>query len=115
MNRISNAAFAAIAVACLTQIAAPIHAQDRAPVSGRVVYGDLDLTVPAGRATFAGRVRSVAARLCEADTRDLPTMQDARRCHGEMMESGRAQLARLVTRPQVQVGSRDAAIIVAAR
>jgi UrcA family protein len=115
MNRISNAAFAAIAVACLAQIAGPAAAQDREPVSARVIYGDLNLTVPAGRATFAGRVRTVASRLCEADTRDLPAMQDARHCHGEVIESGREQLARLVTRPQVQVGSRDAAIIVASK
>jgi UrcA family protein len=117
MKRISNAAFAAIVVVCVAPFATPVAAQDREQVSARVVYGDLNLAVSAGRSTFERRVRTVADRLCAADTRDLGMMRDAYRCHGEMIESGRQQLATLRARPQVQVGSKEpaAAVIIASK
>jgi UrcA family protein len=114
MNSRSNAALAAIAFACLTQIAAPSAAQDRETVSARVLYADLDLSSQAGRATFESRVRRAAMRVCDVDTRDLAAMGDATRCRGEVVASGRRQMAALIANPEMRVASR-APMIVAAK
>lgn len=96
MNCLSNVAVAATVVGCLVMIDTSATAQDRATVTGRVVYADLNLASDAGRRVFARRVRATANRICGTDTGSLIEKQDVHRCQVEVMKSGREQLAALL-------------------
>jgi UrcA family protein len=106
MNRLSRAALAAFAVACLSQTAAPAQAQDRVSVSARVRYSDLNLASPAGRAVFEARIHRVATSLCTTHAQDLAATADAGRCRREVIASGRQQLAMLKDARDTQVASK---------
>lgn len=59
MRRFSTA----ILIACTTATATPGLAASN-PNTARIVYGDLNLDSPRGVATFEGRLRVAADRLC---------------------------------------------------
>jgi UrcA family protein len=90
-------ALAAIAVACLAY-AAPAAAQDRVPVTARVMIADLDLAHPAGQAALKARIHHAAIAACASDMPGLVEASDVARCRREMEQDGTAQIAARVSR-----------------
>ena len=58
--------FCTLALLSLLAAAAPVVAQPADTVTAAVQYDDLDLASSAGRATFKGRVKAAADRICGA-------------------------------------------------
>jgi UrcA family protein len=104
MNRF-NAAFAAIALACLSS-AAPALADG--PVQMKVSTRGLRLDSAAGLAELSRRV-SVAARVaCDNGGIDLDSQIAAHACQQDLEHVGAARVAELAARHNVQVAAVDA-------
>jgi UrcA family protein len=99
MTRIHNAAFAAIAAACL---AFPAFAQEEAPVA-RIRYADLDLATPAGQATLKKRVHWAITAACPDMRGSLSDMVLATRCRKDLQQKSDVQVAQLITPSQSQL------------
>ncbi len=96
-------ALAAIAAACLA-FAVPAVAQDRVPVTARVMIADLDLLQPAGQAALRTRIHRAAMAACATEMPGLAGASDAARCRREMEQDGTAQIAARVSE-SVQVAT----------
>jgi UrcA family protein len=92
MTRIHNAAFAAIASACLV---VPAVAEDREPVAAHVPYADLNLASAAGQAELKARIHAAGEAACPAMDGALDQKMDSMRCRQEMAKDGALQVARL--------------------
>lgn len=90
----SNAARAAIAVACLT-FALPAAAQMRDPVQVHVSYAGLDLATADGQAALDARVRRAAFQACESSLQGVDGLMDRSRCMSEMRRDMKTQVAAL--------------------
>lgn len=99
-SRFVAAASAAIAFVCLPSVAS---AQDREPVTARVVTADLNLASDSGRATLQSRVRNAIRTACGTESHDLAVVTDQARCRREMEQDGRAQIASLLQQRDVEV------------
>ena len=86
-----NFSSALIAAALCTAGAA--QAKEPNP-SATIRYGDLNLASPSGVATFRGRVKAAANRLCgTAPAQVIHQARAAADCRAELMRSAEAQIA----------------------
>jgi UrcA family protein len=102
MTKFTNAAFAAIALACLSS-AAPVLAED-GPVQLNVSTRGLDLGTAAGLAELGRRV-SVSARVACGGGLDLASQLAAKACRADLEHVGAEQIAQLASRRNVMVAS----------
>jgi UrcA family protein len=102
MLKITNAAFAAIALACLSS-AAPALADDH--VQMQVSTRGLQLDSAAGLAALGRRVHIAAMVACDNGGADLASRIVARECRADLERVGAAQIAELAARRNVMLAT----------
>lgn len=103
MARLHFVSAAAAAIGVLVSAAA--GAQDREPVTARVLYADLNVATASGEAALRRRIRSAASQACESGAVGLEGAMDRSRCMREMERDGNTRLAALSVSRTVQVAS----------
>ena len=97
MNKTNFAALAfASILAGMVPAAAQPPAQFRDRPTATVVYGDLDLSRPAGQAVLAGRIRRAADRLCATGALGIGAAMESRTCVDAALASAQPQVERAV-------------------
>ncbi|GGE02707.1 hypothetical protein GCM10011529_06480 [Polymorphobacter glacialis] len=97
--------FAMLAVTALEPAAAwPVEggAPSAERVETRVVYGDLDLTSPAGQATFVQRIKTGVRKVCSPSTTELVAMSQASRCRQDAFDGAMNQQRQIIANAENQ-------------
>jgi UrcA family protein len=103
MTKIASSAL--IAAAAMLSTAAPAQpASNAAAQSASIRHSDLDISTPAGLATFRGRAKAAANRLCgTVEARLFEEAQASANCRAQLMRSAEQQLASSQAAPAGEV------------
>ena len=99
-------ASAALAVSLLAIAPAQAQSADTAARSANVAYGDLNLQTESGLATFRGRVKAAANRLC-GRTAVVPLAEalEAAKCHTQLISDAEQQVKLADAVPQARIAA----------